>query len=430
MAPVGGVAHLVHADAGVATTGRGDGDRPARPRPRRARRATIVVGPTGEPSASSAFLYSGRGTQEDPDPPARAEADHQGRHAGTLPRSSRSRVGHRAADRRASSSSWPATSPCSADLMLEAYCWPPSVAPGEPTGLHVSTDAGAFDVEVAREGATREVVWRGPLIAAGEHATPADAASDGCDWPAAVEIPVGPWRSGYYSVTLTAGHRACRRVPGRAAGTRGRARADPAGALHLDLERLQRLGRPVALHRRQPRLVRTTARARVPASNPNRRDARCSPRPDREGRWFFEWAEPLGLSVWSGGAGWWNWERPFVRWAEEQGFGVDVAISQDLEQHPDVLEGHRLYASVGHDEYWSWGMRDALDGFTDARRQRAIFSGNTCFWQVRFDDDHRAMPASSTWRTRTPSWARRTSGSCRAVVGSAHRATRRRDRSG
>ena len=113
--------------------------------------------------------------------------------------------------------------------------------------------------------------------------------------------------------------------------------------------------------------------------------------PDREGRWFFEWAEPLGLSVWSGGAGWWNWERPFLRWAEEQGFGVDVAISQDLEQHPEVLEGHQLYASVGHDEYWSWGMRDALDGFTDAGGNAAIFSGNTCFWQVRFEDDHRAM---------------------------------------
>ena len=118
---------------------------------------------------------------------------------------------------------------------------------------------------------------------------------------------------------------------------------------------------------------------------------KMQPETDREGRWFFEWAEPLGLSVWSGGAGWWNWERPFVRWAEQQGFGVDVAISQDLEQHPEVLEGHRFYASVGHDEYWSWGMREALDGFTDGGGHAMILSGNTCFWQVRFDDDHRAM---------------------------------------
>ena len=30
--------------------------------------------------------------------------------------------------------------------MIEAYCWPQSVAAGEPVALHVSTDAAAFDV--------------------------------------------------------------------------------------------------------------------------------------------------------------------------------------------------------------------------------------------------------------------------------------------
>jgi hypothetical protein len=115
------------------------------------------------------------------------------------------------------------------------------------------------------------------------------------------------------------------------------------------------------------------------------------PEPDREALWFFRWAEPLGLSEWSGGAGWWNWERPFLAWAEREGFAIDVAISQDLEAHPEVLEGHRLFLSVGHDEYWSWGMRDALDGFVAGGGNAAIFSGNTCFWQVRFEDDLRAM---------------------------------------
>ena len=34
--------------------------------------------------------------------------------------------------------------------MIEAYCWPQSVAPGEPVALHVSTDAGTFEVTVTR----------------------------------------------------------------------------------------------------------------------------------------------------------------------------------------------------------------------------------------------------------------------------------------
>jgi hypothetical protein len=274
--------------------------------------------------------------------------------------------------------------------MLQAYCWPQSVAPGEPAGLHVSSDTGAFDVEVAREGAEREVVWRSQLVAAADHATPADAASEGCGWPAAIEIPVGPWHSGYYSVTLTAGNERAdaflvvRPAPGAARASILLVLSTSTWNAYNDWggPSLYTGGNHVSFER-------PLAAGFCIKPEPARR--KMQPETDREGRWFFEWAEPLGLSVWSGGAGWWNWERPFVRWAEQQGFGVDVAISQDLEQHPEVLDGHRLFASVGHDEYWSWGMREALDGFTDSGGHAMILSGNTCFWQVRFDEDHRTM---------------------------------------
>ena len=113
--------------------------------------------------------------------------------------------------------------------------------------------------------------------------------------------------------------------------------------------------------------------------------------PDREAMGYRSWARPLGLSDWSGGAGWWNWERPFLRWAESNGYRVDVVTSHDLEAHPRVLEGHRLTLHVGHDEYWSWGMRDAIDSHVAGGGNAAIFSGNTCFWQVRFEGDGRAM---------------------------------------
>ncbi len=53
-------------------------------------------------------------------------------------------------------------------------------------------------MEVARDGAHRDIVWRGGG-AAGHHAVPDDASSRGCGWPAAFNIPVGEdWRSGYY----------------------------------------------------------------------------------------------------------------------------------------------------------------------------------------------------------------------------------------
>jgi hypothetical protein len=274
--------------------------------------------------------------------------------------------------------------------VLEAYCWPMSVAPGEPVGVHVSTDAPSFDVVVTREGADPEVVWRREAAIAGNHPTPEHASSQGCGWPEAFEIPVGDWRSGYYAVTLTAD-------------------AERADAFLVVRPRVGEPTAPMVLV-----LSTTTYNAyndwggpslytggtRVSFERPMAKGFLVKPEPvarkmqtepDREAMGYIHWAREHGLSDWSGGAGWYQYERSFVRWAESRGYRMDYAISQDLEQHPEVLEGHRTFVTVGHDEYWSWKMRDAVDTFTAAGGNAAIFSGNTCFWQVRFEDGHRAM---------------------------------------
>jgi hypothetical protein len=257
--------------------------------------------------------------------------------------------------------------------------------------LHVSTDAGAFDVEVAREGAAREVVWRAERVPGELHRTPDDASANGCGWPVTLEIPVGEeWRSGYYAVTLAAGEeRADAFLVVRPAA--GWPRAPSILVLSTTTWNAYNDWGGPSLYTGGTRVSfeRPLARGFLDKPEPMRR--KMQPEPDREARWYFEWAEPLGLSVWSGGAGWATWERGFVRWAEREGYELDVAISEDLERHPEVLEGHRLFLSVGHDEYWSWGMREALDRFTDGGGNAAILSGNTCFWQVRFDEGHRSM---------------------------------------
>ena len=53
-----------------------------------------------------------------------------------------------------------------------------------------------------------------------------------------------------------------------------------------------------------------------------------------------------------------------------------------------VLDGRRLLLTAGHNEYWSWGMRDAVDRFVESGGNWAILSGNTCFWQVRYSAEH------------------------------------------
>ncbi len=272
--------------------------------------------------------------------------------------------------------------------MLDGYAWPQSVLPGGEVALHVSS-SGPFGVEVAREGGAREVVWRADAVAGTEHPVPATASADGCDWPASLAVPTdGAWRSGHYSVRLTNGDEEAH------AFFAVRPAADPAPILLVlstsTANAYNDWGGP-SLYTGGTRVSfeRPLARGFLAKPEPAVRKAQAVP--DREALGYFAWAAEHDLSPWSGGAGWWTWERSFVAWAEREGFAIDVAISQDLEEHPDVLEGHRLLLSVGHDEYWSWGMRDTVEAFLDGGGNAAFFSGNTCWWQVRFDDRHRGM---------------------------------------
>src|SRR4249919_2444992 len=212
--------------------------------------------------------------------------------------------------------------------MLEAYCWPQSVGRSGSVELKVSTDAPEYHVTVHRDGGVSEPLFH-EVGQAQPYPTPKDASSHGCRWPTSIEIPIGAWPSGYYAVTVTAGDEhadaffVVRPDP-----------ADPAPILMVlstsTYEAYNDWGGP-SLYTGGTRVSfeRPLAKGFLVKPEPHRR--KMQPEPDREGLWFFGWAEPLGLSMWSGGAGWWNWERPFVHWAEANGYRIDVATSQDLE---------------------------------------------------------------------------------------------------
>ena len=71
-----------------------------------------------------------------------------------------------------------------------------------------------------------------------------------------------------------------------------------------------------------------------------------------------------------------------MQWAERAGYQVDVAVNADLEQRPEIVDGYPLVVSVGHDEYWSWGMRDTAEAYIAGGGNVAFLSGNSVCWQV------------------------------------------------
>ena len=282
--------------------------------------------------------------------------------------------------------------------VVTGYCWPQSVAGGEQVGLHLSSSGGRpVRVEVARIGARREIVFSRPAVAAEELPIPADASSRGCGWPVALTLDVDPtWRSGYYEVVMEidVGQKVRRDY---AFFVR---RPSPGARIVLALSTntwhaYNDFGGPnLYTGGTQVSLRRPMAAGYLHKPLGKGRRVTGTGAPDPQNAAHVGYIQINHLSGYAGSAGWPDWELPFVEWAEREGFEIGVCTNADLEQHPDVLTDANLYLSVGHDEYWSRGMRDTVESFVARGGNAAFFSGNTSLWQVRMegdDDDHEVM---------------------------------------
>ncbi|MES2355817.1 MAG: DUF4082 domain-containing protein [Pseudomonadota bacterium] len=79
------------------------------------------------------------------------------------------------------------------------------------------------------------------------------------------------------------------------------------------------------------------------------------------------------------------YEYNMIRWLEAQGYDVSYITNMDVHTNPNLLLQHKTYLSVGHDEYWSKEMRDAVEKARDSGINLGFFSGNTAYWRVRFE---------------------------------------------
>jgi hypothetical protein len=78
-------------------------------------------------------------------------------------------------------------------------------------------------------------------------------------------------------------------------------------------------------------------------------------------------------------------EQAMVQWLEREGYDVSYATNVDVDNNPALLWNHKAFLSAGHDEYWSWQMRDNVEAARDRGVNLGFFSGNTSYWQVRYE---------------------------------------------
>ena len=301
-----------------------------------------------------------------------------------------------------------------------------SYAPGETVQFHGSTNAAAWTLEVTRDGWKPEVVYRKEGLAGQSTPMPKDAYLAGCDWPVlhTFRLP-DDLRSGFYlveaSVERAQGGRFVQHhffvVRPTPATRRGRmlqllptctwtAYNDWGGANHyFGIHGPTGGAMSPVLSTQRPW---TRGMLKLPEGAPRItapiREPMAAPRYENK-----EWSYANGYGYIYAAAGWAQYDRHFVTWAEREGYEFDTITQTDLHNHPELLDGYSCVTIIGHDEYWTREMRLTMEAYVERGGHLARFGANFV-WQVRLEEggrrqvcykDYALDPVSRTEDTRT-----------------------------
>ncbi|HXY98301.1 MAG TPA: N,N-dimethylformamidase beta subunit family domain-containing protein [Steroidobacteraceae bacterium] len=320
----------------------------------------------------------------------------------------------------------------------ELWCYTDSIAypPGAAVRLYVCSTAQSCRLDITRDGATALPVLEREVRGMRWQETPDQCSVSGCGWAPSLEFRVGEdWPSGAYRITLTApahdgselsAHHLFivrplavarpRRILQVAATATWTAYNTWGGSNHyqgITGPKRNQYATRVSLERPWCRgfVVLPDEAPRVPLE--------VDPPPGAPPRYpHLEWAFANQYSNKYASSGWASYDRHFLRWAESAGFEVDLASQHELHFNPEILDGYACVVFVGHDEYWTWEMRDAVDHYVERGGHVARFAGNF-MWQIRLESagktqvcyKYRARAEDPVYRSADPS---RTAGSWEA----------------
>ena len=291
---------------------------------------------------------------------------------------------------------------------------------GDRVKIHASSPQSPCSLTVTRMGLSHDVVAQFTDIEIGNHPTPDTADQTGCGWPAAFEFAIGEdWKTGYYDLCLTGPDGASTRhyICVRKAESRAKAKAviilnTNTYAAYNYWGGANAYANVMALMTGQADSLTSRAGAitKLSRMRPYPQNLLASPEAaprlvNLEPRGVNQQGMPgspelimtLGLTPYDGSAGFVNkWEHHFAVWAETEGYDFDYVTDHDFEDMDDVLSGYSAAFLIGHSEYWSGRARAQVDAFTKGGGKLTVFSGNTCYWKVRWEDGGQTMIVHKT----------------------------------
>ncbi|AIY03624.1 hypothetical protein ART_4025 [Arthrobacter sp. PAMC 25486] len=78
-------------------------------------------------------------------------------------------------------------------------------------------------------------------------------------------------------------------------------------------------------------------------------------------------------------------EYAMVRFLEQNGYDTTYIAGVDTDRHGSLLTNHKVFLSVGHDEYWSAAQRANITAAANAGVNLQFLSGNDDYWHTRYE---------------------------------------------
>jgi hypothetical protein len=240
-----------------------------------------------------------------------------------------------------------------------AYVNSISVKQGDTLKFYVSTSSDPFSMRITRFYSNDVKVRMGdfPGLPGGIKNVPSDAYMNGCRWPETFRLVIpDSWEPGMYRATFptSAGGGGViffvkAKVPGTHSNT----------LLVLNTNTWQAYND-------------YGGKNLYPSSSPNRSYKVSFQRPSNHG-----W----------GAYNFFKHEMLYVDWSYNKNRKLEFATDYDLHADPTLLQKYKVVIFVGHAEYWSLDQRRNIDNYVKSGGKLMILSGNTSWWQVRFEDN-------------------------------------------
>lgn len=94
----------------------------------------------------------------------------------------------------------------------------------------------------------------------------------------------------------------------------------------------------------------------------------------------------------SGAGDFFAYELPTLRFLEREGLPLSYVTSLDVHRRGQLILGQRAFLSVGHDEYWSLEVREALEAARGGGVHLGFLGANIGYWSVRFEPSAAGAP--------------------------------------